>query len=323
MGRNQFWGHANGASTKAECGVDKLSNAEPLPVPVQRNAWILTGKQPNGKFLTVLALDGFKDKTNDPIQLSELDPVSQKTFVVRSGSTVGIHVYFYTATEIHATQCSPSKYPKVMEVDRRGQGGKIYAPGSQFEGQPARYEIMNDVPILEITDAEFWRIWNIYAERDDSVLVKEFKTKQTTARSGSIPKLSYPAKPATGFRTINPSFPPCMNNILFKLVNGEISRNHENFTLWQYFKVTKIPKADVLIFIRNRPDEKVLLPGHVQKSVENMIRDLNYVYNRNDYTKCRSCSTMYQLNLCPGICSSTIRNPAQYTTELTNHDKRH
>ncbi|NMC07830.1 MAG: hypothetical protein GYA24_21635, partial [Candidatus Lokiarchaeota archaeon] len=142
-----FLGYCNGALLKKDCAYFSRKRLASIVVPVQKNGAIATGKQPDGRNITVIDLDVEEGKPALPFDL--LDPVSRSTFVVQTPRG-GLHVYFYTETEIDSAKLIAAKNPLVEHVDRRGLSGLIFAPGCTFanpEHAGKSYIIALDQPI--------------------------------------------------------------------------------------------------------------------------------------------------------------------------------
>lgn len=178
-----FQGVLSGGRTKAACANVKRVPV-PLNMPVEKNGILLAGKQPDGKMLSIICIDVTTGDDHHviphPITFDDLDDTSKNTFVVESGSG-GYHIYFYTPENVGGKQKCISTHPKVSELDRRGEGGIVFAPGTKLDEHPHEYRIVHDVPVKEITMDEFWRVWRLYgfdpvgvAERVSNVSIKDF-----------------------------------------------------------------------------------------------------------------------------------------------------
>ncbi|NMC08376.1 MAG: hypothetical protein GYA24_24425, partial [Candidatus Lokiarchaeota archaeon] len=162
IGPRQLFGYCRGATLKKFCASFNRKLATIIDIPVTRNGAVLTGKQPDGRFLVIIDLD---INAGDPeLPLDCLDPASRSTFVVRSGKG-GLHVYFYVDAVLPNAKGIESKHPHVRQVDRRGEGGIIFAPGCAFKDHGfTPYRIALDQPIATISEPDFWRVWDLYGK---------------------------------------------------------------------------------------------------------------------------------------------------------------
>jgi hypothetical protein len=101
----------------------------------------------------------------DPI-LNWLKGIDLSTMIVRTGSG-GLHLYFWilqtiisnkTGKESNLTEVA--RLMGLKEVDVRGEGGIVFAPGDDFTNDPEihhahPYQIVNDVEIAEIMESEY------------------------------------------------------------------------------------------------------------------------------------------------------------------------
>jgi hypothetical protein len=53
---------------------------------------------------------------------------------------------------------------KLKEVDTRGEGGLVFAPGCQFKEHTHNYHIEQDLPIKEITLSEYNNILRVFVD---------------------------------------------------------------------------------------------------------------------------------------------------------------
>ncbi|MEX2681346.1 MAG: bifunctional DNA primase/polymerase [Candidatus Sigynarchaeota archaeon] len=267
-------------------------------VHVQTNGAILTGLQPDGRILSVIDLDVADGSL--PLPLWVLDYVSLTTYVVRSGRG-GLHVYFYTDEEVPGAKHVESKHPLVHQVDRRGHGGIIFAPGCRFSEHSSKlYTIALDNPIRSISTAEFWRIWDIYGKTRYEVRVAgsaktEAERHEATIRKArAAGKKDVPRVP----REIGPDdaskfaqFPPCIAALLVCCARGEHLYHEERFVLACYMHaIGKDPEREIIPLYVNMPDydERV-----TRKQVQHII---------GKGYKVAGCSKLKAMGMCPRDC---------------------
>jgi phage/plasmid-associated DNA primase len=149
----QFHAVCNGAPSKALC-ANAVRTWLPTEIPVTKNGFLMTGAYPDGTFLAVVDFDIKPGSTYNP---EDLPPSFQDTMLVRTGSG-GLHVYLNVDGEVHNTASKEPVDDRLREIDTRGQGGIIFAPGCKFVEHPRPYTIINDVPIKHMAAAEYTTI---------------------------------------------------------------------------------------------------------------------------------------------------------------------
>ncbi len=255
---HQFFGYCRGTATKAETAAFNRGLAGPIDVPVAANGAIITGKQPDGRFLVVIDLDVADGEP--PLPLGILDEASRSTFVVRSGRG-GLHVYFYTDAEIPGAKHVSPVNPLVHQVDRRGTGGIIFAPGCAFVEHGLRpYAIALDNPVRGITAAEFWAVWDAhgrtrYEERVPGKSDRKAATAQKSRAAGwkDVPRVPRFLGPDDADEY--PMFPPCIAALMACCVKGEHLYHEERFFLACYMNSTGWnPEAAIEPLFANMPD---------------------------------------------------------------------
>lgn len=180
----QVYGNANGARTKSECGTDRLENAHLVELPMERNGWILMGQWPDGRYLASIGLDVLKSGAAIPLDV--VDPRYNNTLIDRSGSG-GLHLlYFVTGGTLTNAAKTQSLHPLIGEVDIRGNGGKLYAPGSRFDKQPFSYEILHDAPIRTLTIEQFHETCRYYTTGKSKLKTQVNGVKMTEFLAGRV-----------------------------------------------------------------------------------------------------------------------------------------
>lgn len=147
----KFLIYCNGASSKGKCAAFDRKLATLQSIPVKRNGALLTGAQPDNNFLAVVDFD---IKPGVSFGLDDLPLNFRDTLVVRTGSG-GLHVYLYVDGEVHNTASKMPVDDRLREVDTRGQGGIIFAPGSKFDEHPAAYTFLQARPVMHMGAAEY------------------------------------------------------------------------------------------------------------------------------------------------------------------------
>ena len=139
--------YCNGANTKAACCKFTDTHYKKGDVPVKRNGVLRTGYYPEYKlFLNVIDFD-VRDSEKG-LNITHLPSALQKTMLVLTGSR-GIHAYYWIKglenkdDWYHNYQQAlpvPALLSEVKHIDTRTTGGKIFGPGTKFEGHPTTFK---------------------------------------------------------------------------------------------------------------------------------------------------------------------------------------
>jgi len=175
---DQLKGFINGKEEKDPCAFSHPEKYGPLnmdviTLPVSRNGFICTGHYTPTKTLCVIDLDAADAQKVDFHKLTNI-PLLQKnnTFITETGGD-GAHLYYWVLTKElitnHAYKLNGTigltplaKDLHIKEVDTRGEGGLVFAPGCKFKEHSHEYLILIDQNIKEISLATYNSILKLF-----------------------------------------------------------------------------------------------------------------------------------------------------------------
>lgn len=291
-----------------------------------RNGAIQTGRQPDGRILTVIdldvalpavpqeTLDGLNEAARvrlirgmmHSLPAEVLDPVSRGTFVVRTPKG-GFHVYFYTASEMDNAKDIEARDPRVAQVDRRGFHGLIFPPGCAFADaghwfQP--YEVFIDQPIVSLSDAQFWAVWDGFARYRFECEQPKDPAKAATKRhhkgvwkARAAGKKDVPPEPRSFTREdVEPflAFPPCVAIIMAHAALGHHLYHEERLFVASFLCAEGFDPEGAIEPVFARMPDFDAATTHAQVAG---IAAKGY--------KPAGCRRLVAANMCPGPCGRT------------------
>ena len=241
-----FIGYCNNAPSKTQCAQFNRNLIKFISIPVKTNGSIITGKTISsqkhgvvGLYDYCLTVIDFDVKNGDSLYASQLPHICKQTMLVQTGGG-GIHAYFFIKDAIVKNQNHPNvKMNNLKQIDIRGEGGIIFAPGCKFTDHNQPYKLLNNLEPLLIDNGTYLKIMG------ELLTPKAVKIDTKNMRQGFIDiiygiyKVPHVKDEITGVEEFS------IWKAFYREVNGCGINNNDIWRIWNFNKTLQ-PEFDQL-----------------------------------------------------------------------------
>lgn len=200
--------------------------------------------------------------------------------------------------------CIEATHPPVRQVDRRGEGGIIFAPGCAFKDHGfAPYTIAIDLPIATIPAETFWHVWDLYGKTRYEERAKDPAKRASQRHDATVRKAR-----ASGKRDVPPApraishadmapylvFPPCVAQLMVLCDRGEHLFHDERVFLASFLNAEGFdPEGAIEPLFARQPDH----------DAAETAKQVGFIVAKG--YKPRGCRRLAEFRMCPGACGRT------------------